>query len=70
MCEHSLKGASVPRLARRESGKRSGSAEQARDFFLPLCFTAREERGFRPPPKRAPETGASCDYQRGPQRGA
>ena len=32
-------------LARRESGKRSGAAEQARDFFLPLCFLVREERG-------------------------
>ena len=25
----------------------------------------REERGFRAPPKRDPETGASCSYQRG-----
>ena len=39
--EHSLKGASAPRLARRESGKRSGTAEEARDFFFPLCFLVR-----------------------------
>ena len=57
--EHSLKGASAPRLAGRESGKRSGAAEQARDFFLPLCFLVREERGFRAPLKGAPEAGAS-----------
>ena len=49
--EHSLKGASAPRLDRRESGKRSGTAEEARDFFFPLCFLVREERGFRASPK-------------------
>ena len=68
--EHSLKGASAPQLAGRESGKRSAVAEEARDFFLPLCFTARKERGFRAPPKRAPETGASRGDQRRPQRRA
>ena len=26
LCEHSLKGANVPQLARRESGKKSGTA--------------------------------------------
>ena len=57
-------------LARRESGKKSAAAEEARDFFLPLCFLVREERGFRAPPKRAPEMGASRGYQRGPQRRA
>ena len=57
-------------LARRESGKMSAAAEEAKDFFLPLCFTARKERGFRAPPKRTPETGASRSYQRGPQRQA
>ena len=31
--EHSLKGASAPQLAGRESGKKSGAAEEARDFF-------------------------------------
>ena len=61
-------GASEPQLAGRESGKRSGTPEQARDFFLPLCFLVCEKRGFRAPPKRAPETGASRGYQRGPQR--
>ena len=30
--EHSLKGASAPQLAGRESGKKSGPAEEARDF--------------------------------------
>ena len=50
--EHSLKGASAPQLAGRESGKRSGAAEEARDFFLPLCFLVREERGFRAPPNK------------------
>ena len=63
-------GVSAPQLARRESGKRSGAAEQARDIFLHLCFLVCEERGFRAPPKRAPETGASLGYQRGPQRRA
>ena len=68
--EHSLKGASVPQLAGREYGKKSATAEEARDFFLPLCFAVHEERGLRAPPKRAPETGASRGYQQGPQRRA
>ena len=53
--EHSLKGASAPQLARRESGKKSGPAREARH----LCFRVHEERGFplpvptkgRAPPK-------------------
>ena len=53
--EHSLKGASAPQLAGRESGKKSGAAEEARDFFLPLCFLVREETGLRTPLKGAPE---------------
>ena len=57
-------------LAGRESAKKSAAAEEARDFFLPLCFAALKERGFRAPPKRTPETGASRGYQRGPQRWA
>ena len=68
--EHSLKGASAPRLAGRESRKRSGAAKETRDFFLPLCFLVREERGLRAPLKGAPEMGASHGYQRGPQRQA
>ena len=60
LCEHSLKGASAPQLAGRESGKKSGTAEEARDH----CFGVHEESGFREPPKRAPETGMSCGYQR------
>ena len=58
----------APQLVGGESGKKSGAAEEARDFFLPLCFLVREERGA--PPKRAPETGVSRGYQRGPQRRA
>ena len=68
--EHSLKAASAPQLAGRESGKKSAAAEEARDIFFPLCFLVREERGFRALPKRAPETGASRGCQRGPQRRA
>ena len=50
----------------------STAAEEARDFFFPLCFLVREERGFRAPPKGAPEMGVSRGYQRGPHsnRGA
>ena len=46
-------GAEAPAsvLAGRESGKKSTAAKEARDFFLPLCFAARKERGFRAPPK-------------------
>ena len=47
--EHSLKGTSAPRLAGRESGKKSGAAKEARDFFLPLCFLVHKERGLRVP---------------------
>ena len=64
--EHSLKGASVPWLAKRESGNNSGPAEEARDD----CFGVREERRFRALPKQASETVKSHGYQRGPQRQA
>ena len=64
--EHSLKGASAPRLAGRESGKRSGPAEEERDH----CFRVSKERGFRAPPKQVPEKGTSSSYQHGPQRWA
>ena len=72
--EYSLKGASAPQLARRESGEKSGPAEEASD----CCFGVCKERGFLPrvptegraPPKRVPETGASHGYQLGPQRQA
>ena len=70
LCDHSLKGASEPQLARRESRKKSGAAEEARDSFLPCCFLVQEERGLRAPLKGAPETGASHGSQRRPQRGA
>ena len=67
-------GASVPQLARRESGKNSGPVEESRDH----CFGVQEGRGFLPhvptegraPPKRAPETAVSCGYQLRPQRRA
>ena len=52
-------------LAERESGKKSEAAEEARDFFLPLCFAARKDRGFRALPKRTPEMGTSRGFQRG-----
>ena len=68
--KHSLKGVSAPQLARRESRKKSGPAEEARDFFLPLCFLVQEERGLRVLLKGAPETGASSGYQHGQQRWA
>ena len=48
----------------------SAAAEEARDFFLPLCFMAHKKREFRAPPKRTPEMGMSRGYQRGPQRQA
>ena len=74
LCEDSLKGASAPQLAGRESGKNSGPAKEARDH----CFGVLKERGFLPhvptkgraPPKQPPETGASHDYQLRPQRQA
>ena len=69
-CLNRVKQASASRLARRESQKRSGTAEEARNFFLPLCFLVREERGLRVPLKGAPEIGARRGYQRGPQRRA
>ena len=70
LCEHSLKGASAPQLAGRESGKKSGAAEEARDFFLALCFLVREERRLTALLKGAPERGAIRGYQRRPQRRA
>ena len=70
LCEHSLKGASAPQLARSVSRKRSGAAEEAKDFFLPLCFAVRKERELREALKRAQEMGVSHGYQHGPQRWA
>ena len=64
--EHSLKGASAPQLAGRESGKKSVPAEEARDH----CFGVCKERRFGALPKRAPETGTSRRYQHGHQRQA
>ena len=61
-----MKGASEPELAGRESRKKAGPAEETRDN----CFGVHKERGFRAPPKRAPETGASCSYQHRNQRQA
>ena len=60
----------MPQLARTESGKKSGAAKEARDFFLPLCFLVHEERGLRALLKGAPETSVSCGYQRRPPRQA
>ena len=57
----------MPQLARRESGKKSGAAEEARDVFLPLCFLVHEEMGLRAPLKGAPEMGTSRSYQHGPR---
>ena len=68
--EHSLKGASATQLAGRESGKKAGTAEEARDIFLPLCFVVCEERGLRVLLKGAPEAGPSCGYKRRCQRQA
>ena len=42
--EDSLKGASASQLARREFGKKSGTAKEAKDH----CFGVCEERGFLP----------------------
>ena len=42
--EDCLKGASASQLARRESGKKSGPAKEARDH----CFGVCEKRGFLP----------------------
>ena len=64
--EHSLKRASAPQLARRESGKRSRAAEEIRDLFLPLCFLVREERVLRASLKGVPEMGVNRGYQRRP----
>ena len=67
--EHSLKGASAPQLAGRESGKRSGAAKEARDFFLPLCFLVREERGLRAQLKGAPELARAAAISVDPRDG-
>ena len=45
-----------------------GAAEEAREFFWPLCFLVREERILTVPLKGAPEMGTSHSYQRGPHR--
>ena len=63
LLEDSLKGASAPQLARRESGEKSGLAGEARDH----CFRVCKERGFllcvptdgRTLPKQATETNVT-----------
>ena len=67
--EHSLKGTSAPQPAGRESRKKSRTAEEASDFFLPLCSAVREERGFRAPPKQAQETGGAAAISADPRDG-
>ena len=69
-CGTQLEGGSALQLAGRESGTKSGAAKESRDFFLPLCFLVREERGLRAPLKGAPETGVSHGYKRGLQKRA
>ena len=54
----------MPRLARRESRKKSRAAEETRDFFLPLCFLVPEERGLRAQLKGAPETGTCGEIKK------
>ena len=49
----------APRLTGRESGEKSGPAEEARDFSFTLCFLVREERGLRALLKGAPEMEGS-----------
>ena len=71
--EDSLKGASAPQLARKESGEKSGPAREARD----LCFMLCEERGLLPclptesgaPPKLPPETGTAMANSSDPRDG-
>ena len=71
--EHSLKGASAPQLAGRESRK-TLDLPKARDH----CFGVQEESGFLPClptegrtlPKQVPEMGTSRSYQLRPQRQA
>ena len=60
----------MPQLAGREYRKKSGTAEEARDFFLPLCFLVCKERGLTVRLKGAPEMGVSHGYQHGPQKRA
>ena len=67
--EHSLKGLAHHSWLGGRPGK-SLQLPKRQDFFLPLCFMVLKERGFRAPPKLAPETGTSRGYQRGPQRRA
>ena len=63
--EHSLKVASAPQLAGRESRKKSGTAEETRDY----CFLVREE-GDSERRLNELEMGASRSYQLGHQRRA
>ena len=63
--EHSLKGASGPQLAQRESRKKYGAAKEERYFFLSLCFLVCKERGLRAPLKGGPQMGVRCGYQHG-----
>ena len=48
-----------PPASREAVEEKSGPAKGIRDFFLPLYFLVREERGLRALLKGAPETGAS-----------
>ena len=71
LCGDSLKGAITPQLARRQSGRKSRPAKQARDHSFRVC----EERGFLPhvptegraPPKQAPEMGVSRSFSSDPR---
>ena len=65
LCEHSLKGASVPQLARRESGKKSGAAEEARDHCFRCARRGDSERRLNELQRRAQATAISADPRDG-----
>ena len=59
LCEHSLKGISVPQLAGRESGKKIWSCRRGKRQL----FQSAWEEGIQSTAKRAPEMGTSFSYQ-------
>ena len=61
-------GVSAPQLARRKSGKKSGAAEQARDFFLPVSWCTRRgdsDRRLNELQRRARAVAISADPRDG-----
>ena len=63
--EHSLKVASAPQVVRRESGKKCGTAKEARDHCFGVCRRGDSEHRLNKLQRQARATAISLDARDG-----